>query len=94
MKKDIHYTDVMFEIYKRQAKAKILMDMYDQYMAHKPLVKKNCQKCGKKLTGAHVTNIESGNMICMDCYNCNKEVYFALSEILFKFNRKETTKKE
>ena len=78
----------MFEIYKRQAKAEMFMDTYDQYSKNKPLVKKECAKCGEKIKGPHVTNIESGNMVCMDCYNCNKEVYFVLSEILFKFNKK------
>ena len=89
MTKSYHFTDIMFELYKRQSKAKIILDMYDTYIKTAPLVKKECVNCGQKITHAHIINGETNGAICTKCYEENIIVYKTLTEVLNKFKRKE-----
>mgnify|MGYP001233828734 FL=1 len=89
MSKSYHFTDIMFDLYKRQAKAKIIMDMYDTSIKTTPLVEKECVACGKKISHAHIINGETNGAICPECYKENQIVYKTLSEVLDKFKRKE-----
>lgn len=89
MSKSYHFTDIMFDLYKRQAKAKIIIDTYTQYSEATPLVKKECVECKTKIHHAHVINRATNQAICKRCYDSNQVVYRTLTQILNKFKRKE-----
>lgn len=92
VKRDIHYTDVMYEIYKRHKKLGILLDMYSHSAKHSPLSPQVCSQCDAKIKGPHVISETSARM-CDKCYQSIVVRYYELGDILSKFKYQGGDKK-
>lgn len=87
MKRDYHYTDVMYEIYKRHKRVGALLDSYSMSAKHAPLMGAKCTQCHEPIKGYHCVS-EASSRMCDRCYFANTMLYYELTELLNKFNTK------
>jgi len=86
--KDIHYTDVLYEIYKRMRKAEKIIKGYSKFKSHSPLLPKSCELCTERIKGEHSIN-KFNKCLCNKCYCEQVILYHELNSILSKFKGKE-----